>query len=167
VGEFRSRADPSARLGIPAHVTLLGPFMSAERVDDGVIARLGETFAGRSPIDLELTSVRRFPGVLYLALAPEDCCQPIADDLASAWREFPPYEGAFDRVIHHLTVARGLTEEAEREVESAVSPQLPISARIDKAQLVAYDADAYERALSRAPGPMPPARVLATFRLGR
>ncbi len=85
-------------------------------------------------------------------------------DIERAWPECPPYGGAFDPVIHHLTVARDLPPAAEREVEEQLSRELPISARIDHALLIAFDADSYDRVLAGSRDPVPSARVLATLR---
>ena len=90
-------------MDIPAHVTLLGPFMPVERIDETVRAQLRALFARHEPIDISLTSVRRFPGVLYLGLEPDAACRALADDLAAAFPEFPPYGGRFEHVVHHVT----------------------------------------------------------------
>ena len=154
-------------MGIPAHVTLLGPFMPPELIDDAVLAQLRAVSARHDAIDLALTSVRRFPGVLYLGLEPEHGCRALADDLAAAFPEYPPYEGQFERVVHHVTIARDLDAEADREVTMELARALPIRARIDHAQVFAFDADAYERTLQGEPGEPPQARVIATLTLGR
>ena len=45
VGELRSRLDGNARLGIPAHITVLFPFVPPAEIDDGVLRRLAGIFA--------------------------------------------------------------------------------------------------------------------------
>jgi len=38
VGALRERFDASVRLGVPAHITVLVPFMSPERISAAVLA---------------------------------------------------------------------------------------------------------------------------------
>ena len=71
VGALRTRFDPSAALGVPAHVTLLHPFMAPGSIDAAVrrpprVDRGGE----RPPFDYRLEAIRRFPETLYLAPEP-------------------------------------------------------------------------------------------------
>ncbi len=47
VGSFRARYDPSAAVDIPAHITVLYPFMPPEKIDDQVEADLGALFLAR------------------------------------------------------------------------------------------------------------------------
>jgi len=37
VGALRERFDPSAALGVPAHITVLYPFMSPEKISEAVL----------------------------------------------------------------------------------------------------------------------------------
>ena len=37
VGDLRARFDACAALGVPVHITVLFPFMAAERIDAGVL----------------------------------------------------------------------------------------------------------------------------------
>ena len=46
VHEWRAVGDPSAAHGVPAHVTLLYPFLPSDQLDDGVIAELAWFFKG-------------------------------------------------------------------------------------------------------------------------
>ncbi len=43
--DHRERLDASAPLGIPAHVTVLFPFMPPGTIDTGTLAGLGKLFA--------------------------------------------------------------------------------------------------------------------------
>lgn len=44
VSQFRCRLDPVAQLGVPAHVSVLLPFMPAPEIDNDVVARLAALF---------------------------------------------------------------------------------------------------------------------------
>jgi 2'-5' RNA ligase len=139
VGALRRAHDPVASLGIGAHVTLLFPFVPAERLDDDVLARLARELAGWAPLRLRFDRVARFPDVAYLALADAEMCAALIHALAAAWPECPPYEGRFTAIIPHLTIAHGdegVLAAAEREV----APHLPLTARIERASVLVEDA---------------------------
>jgi len=105
--ERTSYAKPSA--GVPAHVTILFPFVPAARLDGAVVEALRAVAAVFEPIAYELRETRRFPGVLYLAPVPPEPFLALTDAVASAFPAYPPYEGAFDEVIPHVTAAEGPT----------------------------------------------------------
>ncbi|HEY2778808.1 MAG TPA: 2'-5' RNA ligase family protein [Gaiellaceae bacterium] len=103
VGALRLEHDWSAPLGVPAHVTILFPFADSADIDEQAIA---EVVAGCPAFDFELDRVGRFDdGPVWLHPEPSE---PFADLTAAVWRRFPdhpPYEGAFDVVVPHLTVS--------------------------------------------------------------
>ena len=61
----------------------------------------------------------------------------------AAFPDHPPYGGAFDDVVPHLTVgeSRRGSASALQAAEATVSPQLPIRAHIDRAVLIAGSAE--------------------------
>jgi hypothetical protein len=46
VGPFRASLDRAASWGVPAHVTVLYPFLPPQQIDQQVLAVLRETIAG-------------------------------------------------------------------------------------------------------------------------
>jgi 2'-5' RNA ligase len=120
----RTCADrPSS--GVPAHVTILFPFVPAHEIDDALVDELRDLFAGFEPFSFELREPRRFPGVLYLAPEPSDVLLELIHAVAARYPGCPPYGGeiALDAVVPHLTVARGdaaLLDEAEAEARRAL-----------------------------------------------
>src|SRR5262245_53230385 len=49
VGNLRSRYDPSAQVGVPAHISVLFPFMPRESVTEVVLKRLRAVFHNFAP----------------------------------------------------------------------------------------------------------------------
>jgi len=89
VGELRSRLDGNARLGIPAHITVLFPFVPPAEIDDGVLRRLAGIFAAVPVFGHRLVRTSWFDeDVLWLA--PEDDA-PFRSLTESVQREFPDY----------------------------------------------------------------------------
>ena len=140
VGPWRDKADPSAARGVPAHVTLLTPFLPAERIDEGVVAELSWFFAGVDAFEVRFDRVGEFaePGVVYL-----DPVGPALDELATAlarrWPEAPPYEGRVDAPHAHLTVVH--TPDAALRAQAAEEAQagLPLVATVAQAALWVCD----------------------------
>ena len=133
VGRLRSLCDHADSTGVPAHVTLLFPF--GDR-DDG----LAELFAQFEPFDFALTELRRWPDVLWVTPEPAEPFVELTNALAARYPEHPPYEGAHDRVIPHLTVA--YHHDVAREVGVELQRRLPIAARASEVvQLEEYESD--------------------------
>ena len=138
VAEWRAQYDWSAQRGVTAHITVLYPFAPTERVDDDLLVALRTLFAAQSAFAFRLTEVSRFPDVAWLAPDPADRFSGLTELVVAHYPDYPPYEGAHDVVIPHLTVAEGDVE-LQDEVEAALSPHLPIEARAEAVCLLAED----------------------------
>jgi hypothetical protein len=157
VAPWRARFDPSAAQGMPAHVTALHPFVPAT---DRVVAELRALCAASPVLDVRFARTARFPGVLHLAPEPADGLRRLTLAIAERWPEAPPYGGAFEEVIPHLTVALG---DHPGEVEAELRRGLPFAARLAEACLYEFDGSRWIarerlpfRAASRRPGPSSP-----------
>jgi len=90
---------------IAAHITLLGPFADRDKIDDGMISELRSIFADVLPFPFKLTHITQFPdGTTYLAPTPSSPFRHLTHALYRRFPEFPPYGGAFDDVVPHLTI---------------------------------------------------------------
>jgi hypothetical protein len=134
VGRHRARLDPSAADGSPAHITVLSPFLQVDSVGPAERERLRELFAAADPIRFSLTRGARFPGFLFLAPEPGEPFVALTREVWQRWPQCPPYEGAYDEVIAHLTVAVGDRDFAD--VERALTPLLPIAANAEEVWLI-------------------------------
>jgi 2'-5' RNA ligase len=137
VGEWRLKYD-NARLGIPAHVTLLFPFVPAEELDDTLFDELRGLFAAEAAFEFQLPRVARFPEIAWLAPEPDEPFRRLTKLIFSRYPDYPPYEGIHDEVIPHLTVGEG-DAEFQDEVEAALTPHLPIDAEADAVVLLVED----------------------------
>jgi 2'-5' RNA ligase len=147
VGEWRLRYD-NADLGIPAHITLLYPFVPAEVVDERLLAELGELFAAVPAFPVVFRRVARFADVAWLAPEPDEPFRRLTELIVGRYPGYPPYEGIHDQVIPHLTVAVGDAELQDR-VDAALTPALPIAADVHDVVLLVEQADGNWRAHSR------------------
>jgi 2'-5' RNA ligase len=111
VGEFRLRFDPSAALGVPAHITINYPFNPYPSRAEEILIKLSSLFSRIPQFHFTLSEIRSFPGVIYLAPAPPEPFLALIDAVFSLFPDSPPYEGQFNENVPHLTVAR--VEEAD------------------------------------------------------
>jgi 2'-5' RNA ligase len=137
VHEWRMRYD-NAALGIPAHVTLIFPFVPADEIGDELLAGLRELFAQQPAFSFTLARVARFPDVAWLAPDPSDRFRRLTDLIFSRYPDYPPYEGLHEEVLPHLTVAMG-DAALQDEVDAALSPHLPIAAHAGEVTLIVED----------------------------
>ncbi len=126
VSRLRERMDPSAAQGVPAHVTLIYPFMPPGLLKDDVRRVIEEIVAAEPLFQLELVSVERWPNIVYLAPQPSDPFRRLTGALAAAFPDYPPYEGAHPDVVPHLTVAQDVPEDWLAAAEHALPATLPI-----------------------------------------
>ena len=139
------------RLGARAHITLLAPFVAPDALDDGVLGELRRFFADVTPFDVRLTEVCAFPdGVVYLAPEPAATLRRLTFELHRLFPEFPPYGGAFDEVVPHLTVPLREDEDAD-EVRRALAPTLPLAERLSGAELVLGTTEVIHETLASFP----------------
>jgi 2'-5' RNA ligase len=139
VGIWRARYDASAPFGMPPHITVLYPFLPEDRLNQNVVDRLKEICADSQVLAVELREARRFPGMLYLAPEPEDGFRRLTEAVAREWPDAPPYGGAHDDNIPHLTVAHDLSDHELDDVDHAVTAALPIHTRLTSASVYVFD----------------------------
>jgi 2'-5' RNA ligase len=131
--ERTSYAKPSQ--GVPAHVTILFPFIPPASVDDQLVAQLVALFAGVESFSFVLRRTERFPGVLFLAPEPARPFVELTGMVHAAFPCHPPHQGAFDPIVPHLTVAEGDPGTLDR-ADADVAQTLPISASVEEALLL-------------------------------
>ena len=107
IGDLRERFDVSAGPGMPAHITVLFPFMAPTCIDAAVLHGVRQALAGARAFRFTLASVARFPATAYLEPEPAAAFIDLTMRLARRFPQFPPFGGEFETVIPHLTVAHG------------------------------------------------------------
>lgn len=118
VQSLREKFDPSAAQGVPAHITILYPFMPPERISGDVLAAVREALRDMAPFGFRLSRIGRFPTTVYLAPEPVEPFVELTRRLVRRFPEYPPYGGEHQDVVPHLTVAHGdLQQAADAEAE--------------------------------------------------
>jgi 2'-5' RNA ligase len=137
VGPWRENLDPACEWGVPAHITVLYPFVPPEELDVAVEAHLRTLFSVVPAFDFRLVSVEWFDDeVAWVRPEPDDRFRELTDLVATSWPDFPPYENAFDDVIPHLTICQGADPADMAEAAAAVAARLPIETRAEKVRLM-------------------------------
>jgi 2'-5' RNA ligase len=106
VGPFRSIYDPAARMGVPAHITVLYPFVPPAQIAPPIEKSLQTLFASLAAFDFALAEIREFPGVLYLAPTLDVYFRELTAAVYEQFPAYPPYAGAIADPIPHLTVGQ-------------------------------------------------------------
>lgn len=130
VASLRNRFDASVHLGVPAHITVLVPFMAPDQITPSVLAQIQTALSQVPAFVFSLSQVRRFPATAYLAPEPAEPFIALTDALVRTFPEFPPFRGEHESIVPHLTVANGNASEAEvaaAELQAAVQSSGPIS----------------------------------------
>jgi 2'-5' RNA ligase len=137
VGDWRHRYDPASAWGVPAHITVLYPFVEPERIDALVSDRLISVFAQVASFDFALDRVDRFGDeVLFLAPDQPQRFRDMTTMLVREWPDYLPYGGAHPEEVPHLTVARGSVAPSLDVVAGEVTLSLPINARAETVHLM-------------------------------
>ena len=138
VGALRLHHDPAARLGVPAHVTILYPFRA--EVDDVTTSQLDHLASSMSAFDARFDSVGRFPGdVVFLVPTPRESFKRMITEAMSTFPDCPPYEGTIPDPEPHLTIGDGVDPPTADDIERVVAPGLPIRMRVDRLTMLAQD----------------------------
>ena len=70
--ELRQHHDPMAPFGVPAHVTLLYPFLPSAELTPAVRRRIARLTRDVRPFDVRFERTGRFPGAVWLAPGPAE-----------------------------------------------------------------------------------------------
>lgn len=129
VGDWRARLDPLAGRGVPAHVTVLFPFIPVPEIDDRVTRRLHDLFTSVQTFEFNLIDVRWFDqSVVWLAPDTDAEFRRLTTAVYQAYPEYPPYEGQFDDAVPHLTIGDRAPIHHMQDAARQLQPALPVRA---------------------------------------
>jgi hypothetical protein len=103
--ERTCEAKPST--SVPAHITLILPFVPASEIDYDLIAEVGALIGTGMSFCFALQETDRFPAAVSLAPKPAEPFIRLTDALRERYPRYLPYGGAFGSSVPHLTVATG------------------------------------------------------------
>ncbi len=131
---------PVGLLGVPAHVTLLSPFIPPSRIRATDVAALRRILEPQAPFEFELSTTWTFSaeppltGTTWLAPEPPEPFVRLTRAIWDAFPAYPPFEAAYDAIVPHVTIA----DDASRvdEVDLVARTVLPFRQTASEAWLV-------------------------------
>lgn len=148
VGDLRERFDSTAQLGVPAHITVLYPFMDPAQVTPAVLQKAREALASVTSFEYSFEGVGRFETTAYLAPFPSAPFIGMTASLVQTFPEHPPYGGEHAGCIPHLTVAHGdaiRAETAAAELEDRLRLYGPVEAKCSSVVLIENSTGRWKR----------------------
>jgi 2'-5' RNA ligase len=139
VGRHRAQLDRAAAWGVPAHVTVLYPFVPPDTITGTVIEKARAAVAQVPAFDCEFRRSAWFgDDVVWLAPEPAAPFRALTSAVHAAFPLYPPFGGVYADVVPHLTIgdrpAGG--PGALRAAEAEVLAELPVRAHVSCAWLM-------------------------------
>lgn len=136
VRDLRDRFDPAAPAGVPAHITVVYPFLDPDVLTTSITRDLEAMIAGVPVFRFELNAIARFPGVVYLVPEPAGPFTGLTAAVATRWPEAPPYGGIYNDVIPHVTIAHTSEADSIEKIRTSIEPALPVGCTAGEVLLV-------------------------------
>jgi 2'-5' RNA ligase len=99
--------DSAREAGMPAHITLIYPFVPATSIYADTEEALASVFQATPQFAFALSRIGQFPNVVYLRPEPREPFVELSRALVERWPDHPPYGGAYGELLPHLTIAYG------------------------------------------------------------
>jgi 2'-5' RNA ligase len=137
VARHRDRFDSSAPRGVPAHITVLFPFISPAAIDSAVHAELARLFGAVGAFRFTLDHTSWFgDSVLWLGPRDDAPFRALTRAAFAAFPEYPPYGGRHGDVVPHLTIGDHGPLPERCAAEAAVRSHLPIEGEVTEVRLM-------------------------------
>ena len=115
LASLRDAGDRMAAHGVPAHVTVLFPFLAVDALTPMARSTIARLAAKSPPFVARFSRVERRQEMVWLVPASQRPFLDLTDAVAALWPDYPPYEGVHERLIAHLT----LVETTDRQTRDA------------------------------------------------
>jgi 2'-5' RNA ligase len=123
------RYAPETLARVPAHLTVLYPFVAYERLDEAC-AQLYRICANIAPFEVTMAGYAEFPGVIYMPPRNPQLIKRVFRRIYRHFPECPPYGGAFgDDLTPHMTVGEFETQEEQRAARATMPRYTPLTFR--------------------------------------
>ena len=133
--EWRARLGPTTEAGVPAHVTVLFPFLTLDQLDPAGLADLQAHFLATPSVEVTFPAVGLFPDVVYLAPEPRDWFVRCTAAISARFGVLP-YGGLHAEVVPHLTVARHTDRAVLTDIAQQLTPLLPLTTHVREVWLM-------------------------------
>jgi hypothetical protein len=156
---LRRKAVVDAGDDMPAHVTLLYPFVRWDAIEPGVGDAIAAVAARNVAIRYRVVGPRRWPDTIYAGLEPGEPFVILQADLAATFPDHPIYGSKPGFVfVPHITVAEGPAVDDPRTIADPAWAALPTRGVAESIELIATDGGPWYRVWTFPLGGAPPAR---------
>jgi 2'-5' RNA ligase len=141
IGTWRAVHDPRARSGVPAHITLVVPWLPPAEINERHFDEVDALLSRQRAFDYSLDKVQWFGDrVLWLAPTPAEPFKRLTWLLAAHFGT-PPWQGEFPEVVPHLTVgiAGYAVDSTLAEAAEDIAPRLPLVCRAREIDVMCGD----------------------------
>lgn len=139
---LRRRSVDDAADGIPAHLTLLYPFVDPPELGPSTRSSLLAIARAHAPFSYELAHRAAWPDTIYVAVDPVEPFVRLQSDLARAFPDYPIYGRGPDFVfIPHVTIAEGAAVDDPTVTNAAAWSNLPVTRWAAALEVITDDAD--------------------------
>jgi 2'-5' RNA ligase len=137
---LRLASVADAARGVPAHLTLLYPFVAWDSLDASVARRVAEIAAAHEPFAYTLTGAARWHDTVYVAVEPVEPFVVLQADLAGTFPDYPIYGAPADfAFVPHVTVAEGRAVNDAETIRTPAWSDLPARRTADALEVIATD----------------------------
>lgn len=153
VDRWRDLGDPVSPKGVPAHVTVLYPFVTPP-LDDHVLSGVAEVVVRHPSFTATFRHTERFGDrVLYLVPEPVEPFLELTRALVARFPDHPPYAGevAADDLRPHCTVCHSDDPELLRRATAALAGMAPVVQVVDHVTVLAEDERQEWKVVARLP----------------
>lgn len=126
----RDAYDPVAHMGVPWHVTVIIPFLKPTGLSKTKLTKMRDIAASHTETGLIFDEFGRFPDNLHLLPKKNSTLWSLTNALCDAFPETPPYEGQFEALHLHATVAAG-SDEHLHQAHAKLFATRPFTAQLD------------------------------------
>jgi lincosamide nucleotidyltransferase A/C/D/E len=119
--------------GMPAHITIIDPFVSPRQMGARHRDRLRAIAAASDPVKIELAELDHHELVTFLTIAPEEPFRSLTTAVLRTWPDHPPYNDGKLDVPPQLTLGVDVLPE---EIAASAEPFLPLQCEIDRLVLM-------------------------------
>jgi 2'-5' RNA ligase len=138
-----ARYPDAVREGLPAHLTVLYPFVPADELDASVMQACAQIVRGIAPITVRFTRCQVRPELIYLPPEPADQVQRLLEEVWARWPALLPYGGKYADASAHVSIALGAQAEDQDAIVGLVEPLLPVTTQLSELHVAALDEDGW------------------------
>jgi len=127
-----------ASAGLPAHLTMLYPFVTPERLTSSVRSTLQAVAVRHEPFPYAQVGRAIWPDALYVAVDPIEPFVALQTEVAAVFPAFPIYgaDTPFD-FVPHITIAERAAVGDQATLHSRAWASLPLRARASALEVIA------------------------------